>query len=58
MQVSVESTGSLGRRMTVELPPERVDEEFGKRLAAMSKSVRLKGFRPGKAPLKVVVRGT
>ena len=54
MQVSIEPTGTLGRRMTVELPLEKIDEEVARRLAAMSRSVRLKGFRPGKAPLKIV----
>lgn len=54
MQVSVESTGNLSRKMTVELPSEKIDQEIAKRLADMSRRVRLKGFRPGKAPLKVV----
>jgi trigger factor len=54
MHVSIESTGNLRRRMTVELPSEKIDAEVARRLVAMSKSVRLKGFRPGKAPLNVV----
>lgn len=54
MQVSVESTGNLTRRMTVELPSNKIDEEIARRLADMSRRVRLKGFRPGKAPLKVI----
>ena len=54
MQVSVETTNGLERRMTVELPVERVDAEVQKRLQGMSRSVRVKGFRPGKVPAKVV----
>ncbi len=54
MQVSVENTGGLERRMTVQVPAERVDQEVGSRLQSMSKSVRLDGFRPGKVPLGVV----
>lgn len=54
MQVSIESTGNLSRRMTVELPPEKIGQEVERRLSAMTRTVRLKGFRPGKAPLKVV----
>jgi trigger factor len=54
MQVSVETTGALGRRMTVRVPPERMEEEFQGRLKRLSKQVKLPGFRPGKVPLKVV----
>ncbi len=56
MQVSVENTGGLERRLTVQVPAERIDEEVGTRLQSMSRSVRLDGFRPGKVPLKVVER--
>jgi trigger factor len=54
MQVSVESTGTLGRRMTVRVPPERLEEEFQGRLKRLSRQVKIPGFRPGKVPLKVV----
>lgn len=54
MEVSVENTGSLERRMTVQVPAERVDQEVDTRLQSMSTTVRLDGFRPGKVPMKVV----
>ncbi|KAB7628370.1 trigger factor [Alkalilimnicola sp. S0819] len=54
MQVSVETTQGLERRMTVQLPSERVDTEVDKRLRDMRGQVRMDGFRPGKVPLKVV----
>ncbi len=54
MQVSIESTEGLERRMTVELPPERVEPEFEKRLKEMARHVRMDGFRPGKVPLRMV----
>ncbi|TVP81720.1 trigger factor [Thioalkalivibrio sp.] len=54
MQVSVEATGSLDRRMTVQFPPDRVDSEVEKRLKALTRRVRIDGFRPGKVPLKIV----
>ena len=54
MEVSVENTGVLQRRMTVQVPAERVEQEVRSRLESMSKTVRLDGFRPGKVPLKVV----
>jgi trigger factor len=54
MQVSVESTGKLERRMQVQVPAERVSQEIAARLKSISRTARLNGFRPGKAPLKVI----
>ncbi len=54
MQISVESGEGLERRMTVELPAERVNQEVEKRLQRLAKSARIDGFRPGKVPLSVV----
>jgi trigger factor len=56
MQVSVESTGKLERRMQVQVPAERVTKEIAARLKHLSRTARLKGFRPGKAPLTVIRR--
>jgi trigger factor len=54
MQVSVENTGKLERRMQVQVPAERVSQEIAERLKNLSRTVRLNGFRPGKAPIKVI----
>ena len=54
MQVSIESTGGLERKMTVRVPVERIDTEVQKRLRTMSKRIKMDGFRPGKVPFKVV----
>jgi len=54
MQVSVEATGALERRMEVQVPAERVEKAIDERLKSMSRTVRLKGFRPGKVPVTVV----
>jgi trigger factor len=54
MEVSIENTGGLARRMTVQVPAERVDQEVKSRLQSMCQTVRLDGFRPGKVPLKVI----
>ena len=56
MQVSVESTTGLERRMTVEIPAQGVDSEVGTRLDNLMQTARIPGFRPGKAPMKVVAR--
>ncbi len=54
MQVSVENTGSLGRKLRVEVPEEKISSEVSSRLQRLSKTTKIQGFRPGKAPLKVV----
>lgn len=56
MQVSVESTGSLERRMTVEVPEERVEQEVKSRLQRLARTTKMDGFRPGKVPMHVVKR--
>ena len=54
MEVSIDNTGGLARRMTVQVPAERLDQEVKARLQSMVGTVRLDGFRPGKVPLKVL----
>ncbi|MCP4768502.1 MAG: trigger factor [Gammaproteobacteria bacterium] len=54
MQVSIETLEGLERRMTVQIPSERVSEAVEKKLKDLSKTVRIDGFRPGKVPMKVV----
>ncbi len=54
MLVSVETTRGLERRMKVQVPAERIESEVDQRLRRVSKSAKLKGFRPGKAPMKVI----
>ncbi|MFC7301466.1 trigger factor [Cognatiluteimonas weifangensis] len=53
-QVSVESVGRLERRMTLRLPAERLENQVGGRLREIARTARIKGFRPGKVPTKVV----
>jgi len=54
MIVTVESTGALERRMRVELPAARIDREIESRLKRVGRTAKIKGFRPGKIPPKVV----
>ena len=53
-QISVESVGNLERRMTLRLPAGDVDTQVGGRLREIARTARIKGFRPGKVPTKVV----
>ena len=54
MEIHVESPGGLERRLHVKIPSERVEREFGLRMKQLASRARIPGFRPGKAPLKVV----
>ncbi|HEV7606126.1 MAG TPA: trigger factor [Steroidobacteraceae bacterium] len=54
MQVSLTATGGLERRLEVAIPASQVDGEVAQRLNKISRTARLKGFRPGKAPLAVI----
>ena len=56
MQVSVETTSTLERRMTVGIPAEKIDSAVETKLADTAKRVRIDGFRPGKVPLREVRR--
>ncbi|KAB2928343.1 MAG: trigger factor [Candidatus Contendobacter sp.] len=56
MQVSVETLNDLERRVTVQVPAERVTKEIQDRLVSMSRKAKLAGFRPGKVPLKIMQR--
>ena len=54
MQVSVESTGNIERKLSIVIPAERVDGEVDTRLKSMRSRVKIDGFRPGKVPMSVV----
>jgi len=54
MQVSIETTSGLERRLTVGIPADQVEGEIQKRLQQAAKTVQLNGFRKGKVPFKVV----
>ncbi len=56
MQVSVEETGGLERRLNVAVPQERIEKEVQNRLQRLSRTAKVKGFRPGKVPMKVVAQ--
>jgi trigger factor len=56
MQVSLSDTGGLSRRLEVAVPATEVAQEVQQRLKRLSRTARLKGFRPGKAPLAVITK--
>lgn len=54
MQVSVESTSALERRLTIGVPAERIETEVNKRLQQTARRAKVPGFRPGKVPMSVI----
>ncbi len=54
MTATVETLEGLNRRVTLNLNQEEVEAEVRKRLAQVARNVRMDGFRPGKAPMKLV----
>ncbi len=56
MQVSVETLSDLERRVTVQVPADRLAKEVRDRLQSLSRRVKVDGFRPGKVPFKLIQR--
>ncbi|NOS89904.1 MAG: trigger factor [Methylococcaceae bacterium] len=54
MQVSVEKTSELSRKMTVIVPEAVVQEKMAARLKSLARNAKVDGFRPGKVPAHVV----
>mgnify|MGYP001084906827 CR=1 FL=1 len=54
MQVSIESSTGLERQLKIGVPADKIDQEVTDRLQKATKTVKIKGFRKGKVPLKVV----
>lgn len=53
-EASLESATGLQRRLTVRVPTADIEKAIAARLAQVGKTAKLKGFRPGKVPQKVV----
>jgi trigger factor len=54
MNVNVEETGPVERRLHIEIPTTEVDAAFAAFFREMGRSAHIKGFRPGKAPRDVL----
>ncbi|CAJ0895162.1 Trigger factor [Ralstonia sp. LMG 32965] len=51
---TIENLGKLDRKVTLAVPKAEVEQEKQSRLARLSKTVKMSGFRPGKVPMKMV----
>jgi len=56
MKINVETTSPIERKLTIEVPAERVDRELEKAYDQLGRRVKLRGFRPGHVPRGVLVR--
>jgi trigger factor len=51
---NVETLGGLQRRLNATIPQQQIRSEVEKRLKRLARTAKVAGFRPGKAPLKVL----
>ena len=56
MQVSIEESGVIERKITISVPSEQIDQEVDRRLKDVARKARIPGFRPGKAPQSVIAK--
>lgn len=56
MQVTVETTEGLERQITITVPAANIEDAVTTQLKKIAKTRRFDGFRPGKAPIKMVAR--
>ncbi|KKD01438.1 MULTISPECIES: trigger factor [Photobacterium] len=56
MQVTVETTEGLERQITITVPAANIEDAVTAQLKKIAKTRRFDGFRPGKAPIKMVAR--
>lgn len=54
LDVSLEKSQGLERQLTIRVPTAEIEREVKARLVKLGKTARIKGFRPGKVPVKVV----
>ncbi len=56
MQVNVEELSPVQKKINIEIPAERVNEEIERAYSAIQKKAKIQGFRPGKAPMNLIKR--
>ena len=56
MEINVKEMNSYSREMTVHVPWAELEDSFNKHAKKFSKKVNLRGFRPGKVPMKVLLK--
>jgi trigger factor len=54
MQVRIENTSKVQRKLTITVDPGTIEKEFERQLIQAQKTAKLKGFRPGQVPITMV----
>ena len=56
MEVTVEKSSELKRKLTVKMPSHKLQAKIDARLSEIGKTLKLKGFRPGRIPRKILLQ--
>lgn len=56
MKITVETTSPIERKLTIEVPPERVQKALDGAYSRLGRRVKIPGFRPGHVPRGVLER--
>lgn len=56
MQVTVEKTSDLGRKMTIVVEDVNIEHKIQQQLESIRPTAKMAGFRPGKVPLKMLAK--
>src|SRR6266545_3868984 len=56
MKIEVESVSPVEKKVSIEVDPDRVAKELERAYVGLGRRVKLRGFRPGKTPRKVLER--
>ena len=56
MDVTVEETSPIAKLVTVTVAEDAIEKAVAKKLTKMGKNAKIQGFRPGKAPMKLLRR--
>lgn len=56
MQQTIQSLGTLERRVDLTVPAATIEKEVNTRLAKLARDLKMPGFRPGKVPIKMVAQ--
>ena len=54
MKVKIEKINDCERKLSIEVPYEQIQKQMDTYYTSLAKDVKIKGFRPGKAPIQVV----
>ena len=54
MQIEVEQISSLGRKINIIIPAEKINDSIQTKIKKISKQIKMNGFRPGHVPVTLI----